>query len=170
MNLTDLISRMATTTDVIFALLKDVSEEQARWKPNPESWSMLEVMNHLADEERDDFRTRVDLTLHHSEQDWPPIDPQGWVTTRGYSQRVWSESVSRFQVERQTSLQWLRLLQSPDWESTHRHPQFGAARAGDMMAAWLAHDLLHIRQLNELRYAYLVHELAPYKPDYAGEW
>ena len=32
----------------------------------------------------------------------------------------------------------------------------GAAKcgAGDMLAAWLAHDFLHIRQLNELHYAY----------------
>lgn len=170
MNLIHLIARMQAMAEALLAMLKDVSAEQARWKPNAESWSMLEVINHLADEEREDFRTRVDMTLHHPEQEWPPIHPGEWVTARGYDQRDLDESLRRFQSERQTSLDWLRSLQLPDWETTHRHPQFGAARAGDMMAAWLAHDLLHIRQLTELRYAYLVNEAAPYRVDYAGEW
>ena len=169
-NLEQSIKHMEATAEAILALLKDVSDEQARWKPKPDTWSMLEVVNHLADEEREDFRTRVDLALHHPEQDWRPIHPGAWVTERAYNQCDLHESLRRFQTERQTSLDWLHSLQSPNWESLHTRPQFGSARAGDMMAAWLAHDLLHIRQLNELRYAYLVGEVAPYKVDYAGEW
>ncbi|MEZ4672333.1 MAG: DinB family protein [Anaerolineae bacterium] len=170
MELTQLINHLQTTGETIAALLGDVSDEQARWKPDADTWSMLEVINHLADEEREDFRTRVDLSLHHPEQDWPPIHPGAWVTERAYNQRDLDESLRRFQTERQTSLDWLRSLQSPDWNVTHTRPQFGSSRAGDIMAAWIAHDLLHIRQLNELRYASLIIECAPYEVDYAGEW
>ncbi len=42
--------------------------------------------------------------------------------------------------------------------------------AGDLLAAWVAHDVLHLRQLVELRYAYLVEEAQPNSVGYAGEW
>jgi hypothetical protein len=36
-------------------MLRGVTEAQARWKPAPEEWSILEVINYLCDEEREDF-------------------------------------------------------------------------------------------------------------------
>lgn len=170
MNFEQNINHMQASAEAIGALLTGVSDEQARWKPDADSWSMLEVINHLADEEREDFRTRLDMTLHQPASEWPPIHPGSWVTARSYNQRDLNESLRRFQTERKTSLDWLRSLQSPDWESTHTRPSFGSDRAGDMLAAWVAHDLLHIRQLNELRYVYLKADITPYRVDYAGDW
>ena len=72
-------------------------------------------------------------------------------------------------VERDASLEWLRGLQSPSWDAEYRAP-WGVLRAGDLIAAWLAHDHLHLRQLNELHYAYLALQAAPYSVEYAGEW
>ena len=45
---------------MIQAVLAGVDAEQARWKPDADSWSILEVVCHLVDEEREDFRTRLD--------------------------------------------------------------------------------------------------------------
>lgn len=154
----------------IQALTADVSLEQARWKPDADAWSILEVINHLADEERDDFRTRLDLTLHQPETDWPPIDPQGWVTQRRYNEREWQASVEDFANERSQSLDWLDSLSAPDWDQAHVHPRFGGMSAGELMASWLAHDLLHIRQLVELHFLYLTHQTKPYGVGYAGEY
>jgi len=36
--------------------------------------------------------------------------------------------------------------------------------------AWLAHDILHLRQLVELRWHHLTSEAAPYDVQYAGPW
>ena len=94
----------------IRTLLQGVSDEQARWKPNADSWSMLEVINHLLDEERRDFRVRLDYTLHRPGEPWPPIDPGGWVTARGYNQRNLEESLAQFLSEREASIAWLRRL------------------------------------------------------------
>ena len=47
---------------------------------------------------------------------------------------------------------------------------WGKLTAGDLLASWAAHDLLHLRQLNELRYAYLIQVAAPYSVRYAGDW
>ena len=148
-----------------------MSEDQARWKPEPDQWSVLEVVNHLADEELLDFRTRLDLTLHRSPEAWPPIDPTGWVVDRGYNDRGLVESMSRFTAERDRSLTWLEGLEDPDWEQAHEHASFGPIKAGDLMAAWLAHDLIHVRQINRLHRQWLeAVSAAGYSPRYAGRW
>ncbi len=46
----------------------------------------------------------------------------------------------------------------------------GDIRAGDFLAAWLAHDYLNIRQINELRFAWNVEQSKPFDVAYAGDW
>ena len=52
------ISSLENSAKKIKSLLEGVSEEQVKWKPQPEKWSILEVVNHLYDEERDDLQAR----------------------------------------------------------------------------------------------------------------
>lgn len=164
-----LVLQMMEDAARIRALQQGVSDQQARWKPDPDSWSMLEVVNHLLDEERHDFRVRLDYTLHRPGEPWPPIDPGGWVTERQYNQQDPEASLAQFLSERESSIAWLRELSAPDWDATYEAP-WGPIRAGDLFASWVAHDLLHTRQLVELHWAYTVAGVAPYRPDYAGEW
>ena len=164
------LTRLSANVETIAALARGISDAQAQWKPAPEEWSILEVICHLYDEEREDFRTRVRLTLQDPAAAWPPINPVGWVTERGYNQRAPGPARDAFLRERQASLQWLAGLPNPDWTSTHRHPQIGAMTAGDVLAAWVAHDHLHIRQLNQLHWQYLSQKAAPISLNYAGGW
>ena len=169
MNLDHYVTQMATQAETIRQLTVGVSDEQARWKPDPESWSILEVINHLYDEERLDFRVRLDHILHKPGVNPPGINPQGWVTERAYNTRELDPSLDNFLQEREQSLTWLRGLESPDWDATYTAP-WGEIRAGDMFAAWVAHDLLHLRQLVELHYAWTRAQVQPYKVGYAGDW
>lgn len=169
MELAYYIHQMQESAQAIQALCEGVSKEQARWKPDPESWSILEVVNHLLDEEREDFRVRLDILLHRPDAPWPPIDPQGWVTERVYNTRDLADSLAQFQAERVRSIAWLQGLGQPDL-AAFVETRFGRMAAGDMLAAWIAHDLLHLRQLTELRYAFLVSAWAPYSPAYAGDF
>jgi len=42
--------------------------------------------------------------------------------------------------------------------------------AGDLLASWLAHDFLHLRQLTGLHWEYVSLLAKPYSTDYAGMW
>ncbi len=169
MNLHFYIDRMAQSAAVISSLVQGVSPDQSRWKPAPDRWSLLEVINHLDDEERDDFRKRLDFLLHKPDQSPPPIDPPRWAVERKYNERELQESLERFLNERRSSLQWLHGLRNPHWEQIFQLPH-GPIRAGDLLASWAAHDLLHIRQLTRLQYEYLNRESTPYLTEYAGCW
>jgi hypothetical protein len=164
-----LYRELALGAEIIRQLVAGVTPEEARAKPAPESWSTLEVICHLYDEEREDFRQHLDLILHRPNDPWPRIDPQGWVAQRGYNQRDLTEMLGKFLAERDLSLDWLRNLKQPDWEIEY-HSQFGSMKAGDMLSSWVAHDNLHTRQLVELRRARLVQMTQPFEIQYAGEW
>lgn len=165
-----LCAQLADQAHAIQALTRSISAETARWKPDPDSWSILEVVNHLLDEEREDFRVKVDILLHRPTDPWPPIDPQGWVTSRHYNTRDLAESVAAFSAERRQSLAWLEALDSAEWNASGPAPWGGTIRAGDMLAAWVAHDLLHMRQLIELHYALTLQATHPFSVRYAGQW
>lgn len=170
LNNQSLIDRLLVQADRIRVFVDGVGDEQMRWRPSPADWSILEVINHLYDEEREDFRVRLDYILHRPDESWPRIDPQGWVTSRSYNEREPAESVSHFLNERQRSLVWLAELPPIDPEQTAPAPWGEEIRAGDMAAAWVAHDLLHTRQLVELHWAWTQRAVAPYDSRYAGDW
>ncbi len=170
MNFNNFTARLSKNVETIHSLARGVADEQARWKPAPEEWSILEVINHLYDEEREDFRTRLDLLLHHPDRPWPGIDPQGWAVERRYNDRELKKSLNSFIQERQRSISWLEGLSLPDWEACYEHPTAGKISAGNLLACWLAHDFLHIRQLTELHWKYLSLLAKPYTLDYAGPW
>ena len=154
----------------IKALVAGVTQAEARYKPGAKTWSILEVVNHLYDEERFDFRVRLDIILNRPAEDWPPIAPAAWVIQRKYNTLDLDTSLASYLSERRRSLRWLRSLgKRVDWNT--RYSRAGRSmRAGDMFAAWVAHDGLHIRQLNELHRLLLERAVKPYRPGYAGEW
>ena len=154
----------------IRTLATDISDDQAHWKPTPDTWSLLEVINHLYDEEREDFRQRVDYVLHRPGEDPPAIDPVGWVTDRNYNQRDLAASLQNFLHERDQSVAWLQGLINPAWSNSYHHPSGFSISAADLLACWAAHDLLHLRQLIELHYAWTQQQVAPLSLAYAGDW
>ncbi len=168
MNAEHIINQLANNADVFAALFHGAQENEALRKPAPDKWSLLDVLNHLADEERVDFRQRLDLTLHHPDKDWPGIDPEAAVKAPHYTERSLSAALADFLAERKHSIQWLRLLESPDWSQEHHHPRFGSMAAGTLLVSWLAHDYLHIRQITRLRYEALGENASPYSVKYAG--
>jgi uncharacterized damage-inducible protein DinB len=168
MDISFLKQQLKDNPERIRALVKNISDEEARFKPTPDSWSMLEVINHLYDEERLDFRVRLDIILHRPEEDWPPIDPVGWVTERKYNQRELKESLDNFLRERAASITWLDSLKV-DWDTAYSRDG-RTMRAGGMFTSWVTHDHHHMRQLVELHRALTGRAAQPYDFGYAGDW
>ncbi len=170
MNGDALLDRLETYPDRLSALLRGLSIEDARWRPKERQWSILEIVNHLADEEVEDFPLRLRMTLEDPTQDWPPIDPEGAAKERAYNERDLHETLQRFITFREKSISYFRSLEAPDWSTTHTHPKFGSMSAGDLLAAWAAHDLLHTRQIIKRLFQFVVRDSEGYDTDYAGTW
>lgn len=169
MDFPTLYQELADSTEMIRALLKGIDQEQAQVRPEADAWSFLEVICHLHDEEREDFREHLDFVLHRQNEEWHVIDPQSWVKERKYNEQNFIQMQEKFFDERSKSLEWLNGLTDIDWGRTYTS-EFGSMSAGEMFSSWVAHDNLHIRQLVELRRARIERITQPHPIGYAGEW
>lgn len=165
-----IIDHLTANWQVFESLLTDVSPQEASWKPDKSQWSILQILCHLIDEEREDFRTRVKHVLETPDQPIPPIDPQGWVMDRNYADQDFTLKLRELLEERAQSVVWLNSLENPVWDNTFQHPTLGAQSASHYLANWLAHDYLHIRQINRMKYLYLRANLSGESLEYAGNW
>src|SRR5436190_13069745 len=107
MEFSTLYQELQYSTEMIRALLSGVAPQAARAKPDAESWSILEVICHLYDEEREDFREHLDFILHRQHEEWHQINPQSWVVERKYNAQNFEEMQTKFFAERTKSLEWL---------------------------------------------------------------
>ena len=164
-----LYQELASSTELIRALIKGIDQKQAQARRDAESWSILEVVCHLYDEEREDFREHLDFILNRQNEEWHMIDPQAWITERKYNAQNLLEMKEKFFVEREKSLAWLKTLTDVDWDTTYSS-EYGSVSAGEMFSCWIAHDNLHIRQLVELRRFYIERITQTYNIEYAGDW
>ncbi len=169
MKFENLYLELIDSTNVLRSLLAGITPDEARIKPNAESWSTLETLCHLYDEEREDFREHLDFILHRQNEEWHRIDPEGWVTARKYNEQDFREMKEKFFAERSKSLDWLKGLSNANWDLSYTST-FGTMSAGDMFASWIAHDNLAIRQLVELRRTRIEALTKPFSIAYAGDW
>ncbi len=169
MDRTHLIHQLARNGEVFRTMLTGLTPEEIRWKPAPEKWCTLEILCHLHDEERDDFRARLRSTLETPQETWPKIDPAAWVAERNYMEQDFDAKLSDFLKERDRSIAWLRGLSGAPWNNAYMHPTVGPVSCELLLTNWVAHDLHHIRQLNNLRYGHLV-SISAVPLDYAGKW
>jgi hypothetical protein len=161
------IEKLEKNLELFNTLLRDINKNQASWKPDPAKWSVLEVVHHLYDEEREDFRLRLEYTLEDPKKEWIPINPPQWAIDRKYNEQNFNNTTNKFYEEREKSIKWLKSLRSPNWNSTHNHPSIGSIAAGDVLVSWLAHDFLHFRQIMTLNLEYHKINTLPFSTRYA---
>jgi hypothetical protein len=169
MDVQGLLEELAAGPAIVRALTVGVPRDALLQRPAPDAWCMLEVLCHLLHEERHDFRPRMDATLLRPGEPWPDSDWDGWMAAYQAHPPGLEETLAAFQAERERSLAWLRGLREPTWDATHQ-ASWGPISAGDVLASWAAHDVLHERQLVRLRFGRVVELAAPYGVRYAGEW
>jgi hypothetical protein len=161
--------RLSSNAEAIRALAGSLSDEQAEWKPGPDIWSMKEVMAHVYNEERVDFRQHLKEILDNPQQPWGGLH-QEWLSVASCSQ-----ALEYFLKERQVSIAWIKTLPATDWDTTIS-ATFGPQNeilvlsAGDILASWVEHDYLHLRQMIEVLHAWNEKQSTPYSLDYAGGW
>ena len=164
-----IIENLKANRDVFSTILSKKSKHEYLWKPNETKWCLLEVVCHLYDEEREDFRARVKHTLETPEEPLIMFDQIAWVKDRKYIEQSYNHMVEKLLVERNNSITWLKSLKDPSWDNAYHHPKLGALSAEHFLANWLAHDFLHIRQIVGLQFLHLK-QSTNNDLSYAGSW
>jgi hypothetical protein len=144
------MSHLESTPEILRLLMEGLSEEEARWKPAPDRWSIAEVLEHLSHVEGHCFRSRVERIMT---EDLPALETydQNALSALGqYSGREPDESFAHFEEQREDNLTFLLSLEPADLPRRGRHPVLGDITIAHLLHEWAFHDLGHIRQISEL--------------------
>ena len=163
------IAELSRNQAVFKELLHGITEEKYRWRWQKDKWNLLEIVCHLYDEEREDFKARTKSVLENPEAPLTAFNPVLWVKDRNYAQKDYYQMLAAFLNERQASIDWLNSLTNPKWENAFIHPKKGPLSAAFFLSNWVVHDYLHIRQILNLEYKY-IQETTGHMLDYAGNW
>jgi hypothetical protein len=135
---------------ILRTLLAGVTEAEARWKPAPDRWSVIEVLGHLAHVEARGFRGRVLTMLRESDPELANYDPDAYAAIGEYNLPSLAAALDEFARERGRSLGVLRSLTPEKTSRTGRHTKLGTVTIDALLNEWPFHDLGHLRQIAEL--------------------
>jgi hypothetical protein len=129
-------------------LLSGLSEPWLRASEGPDTFSPVDVLGHLIHGEQTDWLPRLRIILTHGEaQPFTPFDRFGFrEVCRG---RTLDELLDLFQALRTENLAAVRafLADGAVLERKGRHPALGPVSVGELLAAWVVHDLGHVKQV-----------------------
>ena len=149
----ELVETLRATSQILEALLRQVSDEQARSaRGGDENWSVVEVVCHLRDaEERAVERMRA-----MRDEESPRLrgyDQEAWARERNYAAQDLHTALAGFLRLRQTHASDLAGLPPAAWERPGRHEEHGPVTISNHTQHIVAHDAAHLAQI--------VRQLAP---------
>jgi DinB superfamily len=142
------IDQLEVTPDILRDLMCELTEEDARWKPAPDRFSVAEVLAHLSHAEGHCFRMRLDRFLAGDRPEFEPDDAAMHLEL--YRDADPEDSFDHFEEQRETNVEFLRTLAPEDGERVALHKVAGEITLSQMLHAWALHDLGHVRQIAEL--------------------
>src|SRR3954452_3051062 len=136
------------TPGILRGLMTEISDEDARWKPAEDRFSIAEVLAHLSHSEGHCYRMRVDRFLAEELPEFEPDDAQ--MHLERYRDGDPEEDFGHFEEQRETNLELLRSLPAEAGNRRAIHREAGEITLAEMLHEWALHDLGHVRQIAEL--------------------
>ena len=136
------------TPRILRGLMRELSDDDARWKPAADRFSVAEVLAHLSHSEGHCYRLRVDRFLAEQMPELEPDDAQMYLDL--YRGRNPEDEFAHFEEQRKINVEYLRSLPAEAGDRRARHREAGEITLAQMLHEWALHDLGHIRQVAEL--------------------
>jgi len=144
----DCLDQLEATPAILRALMCELTEEDTRWKPAADRFSIAEVLAHLSHSEGHCYRLRVDRFLSEELPELEPDDASYYYDL--YRDADPEDAFDHFEEQRETNVEFLRTLPRSAGERRARHQTAGEITLAQMLHEWAMHDLGHIRQVAEL--------------------
>jgi len=158
---------LARGPDALDRLLGGLDAAGWRARPAPAEWAPVEIVCHLRDEETEDFGARLRVVVEGGAA-FAPIDPERWAVERRYLDAGGPAALADFRARRAASLAFLATVAPERLTAAVTHRRTGALSGLDLVAAWVAHDRLHLAQLAATLARGWADRWAPLRTDYAG--
>jgi hypothetical protein len=139
---------LEATPQILRGLMCELSDEDAHWKPEPDRFSVAEVLAHLSHSEGHCYRLRLDRFLSEDRPELEPDDASMYYDR--YRDADPEDEFDHFEEQRDSNIEFLRTLEASEGERVALHRAAGEITLENMLHEWAMHDLGHIRQIAEL--------------------
>jgi len=165
--LTAACDELARFPAVLERLLAGLDAAAWRARPAPKEWAPVEIVCHLRDEEVEDFGARVRV-IADGGAGFAPIDPERWAVERDYLGADGPATLAELTRRRAASVAWLTTLEAEQLARVVESPRAGRLSGLDLVAAWVAHDRIHLAQLAATLARDWATHWRPLRMEYAG--
>lgn len=139
---------LEATPEILRGLMREISDDDARWKPAPDRFSIAEVLAHLSHSEGHCYRMRVDRFLKEENPFFEADDAQMYLDL--YRDADPEDSFDHFEKQRENNTEFLKNLPPGSGDRKANHAEVGEITLAQMLHEWALHDIGHIRQVAEL--------------------
>lgn len=135
----------------IAAAVSGLPDKTLRYKPAPNKWCILEILNHLCDVEVL-YAYRLRQMLADEKPVIAPIDQDAWAAHLGYMKELPAELVAFYGLSRHRTLQLLRRLKTVDLGKSAYHPEHKRqVTVAEIVGMIGVHGTNHLAQIERLK-------------------
>ena len=138
--------------DALERAVAGLSDAQLRTPEKPGKWSVIEVVQHLADSEIV-YGYRIRLILAGDTPAIEGYDQDAWARRLRYIDTPLVDALAQVRILRNRSLDLLRSLAPEEWERAGMHSERGRESVRHITKLLAAHDLVHLRQIARIKSA-----------------
>lgn len=157
----EVLAAMPTT---VRALLGDLSADWTASDGDRDNWQPFDILGHYLYGEETDWIPRAKIILAQADdRNFEPFDRTAqFELTKGKSL---AHLLDEFQKLRSENIATLRSWEVVDEELELKgiHPEFGEVTLRELIAAWVVHDLTHLRQIATVMAKRYDHAVGPWK-------
>lgn len=145
----NLLIQLETLTTNLQGLLSQARVDWY-WRPEPDEWSITEVVCHLRDVEKEVHQVRLKSLIESDNAFLQGVAADEWASERGYQQQDGKLALDQFVVERQDTIGMLKPLDQDVWRREGRHAFFGQTSLHELVYLAVRHDEIHWDQIKNI--------------------
>jgi uncharacterized damage-inducible protein DinB len=139
---------LAATPRQIARLVEGVSRKNLSQRPASHTWSVTEILAHLADTELV-YGFRIRVILGASGAPIQGIDQDAWAKSSDYAKHDPALSLEAFRITRERMVRLLKSLPRESWDFYGMHSERGKETVTRVVEMLAGHDVNHVKQIKE---------------------
>jgi hypothetical protein len=141
-----LFTALEAAPDLYEIALKDLTAEEADRRPEPERFTIREIMAHLAEWE-EVFLLRMQRMVNEEHPTLEGYDEGAWAIEHNYAATDPREQLTHFRERRARIVDFLRARTPTDWERSGLRPEIGVVTVEAIALLMPLHDIYHLKQI-----------------------
>jgi hypothetical protein len=146
-----LLANLKSLPNELDHLIGSLSDEDLRWHPIPNKWSIGEIVAHLRDAEREVFQVRLRRALYEDAPVYELWDQDRAAWERHYNDLDHRATAREFREARAETVAALDAVPLEFWDRTGVHPERGPETVEAMVSRQARnHDVSHLIQIKDI--------------------